>query len=78
MFNERLKAAILKELGLADFAITPATLADELPGWDSLSHARILAAVEREFAVRFKSLDVLRLKNLGDLQKLVEAKITAK
>lgn len=72
MITDRLKRVILHELEIADFPFTDQTLANEVPGWDSLSHVRVLAAVEKEFGVRFKTLEVLRLKNVGELQALVD------
>jgi acyl carrier protein len=74
MVSDRLKRVILKELGLDDFDLQDDTLATAVPGWDSLSHVRVLVAVEKEYGVRLKALEVLRLKNVGDLQKLVDAK----
>ena len=75
MISPRLKQVILGELGLDDFSMDEATTAPQVPGWDSLSHVRVLAAVEKEFGVRFRSLEVLRLKNVGDLQALVDRKL---
>ena len=74
MISERLKGVILRELGLDDFDLTDATVAPQVPGWDSLNHVRLLAAVEREYGIRFRSLEVLRLRNIGDLQSLVDRK----
>jgi acyl carrier protein len=74
MISERLKRVILAQLKLDDFLIEDSTRAPQVPGWDSLSHVRILAATEEEFHVRFKSLEVLRLKTVGDLQALVDRK----
>jgi acyl carrier protein len=71
---ERLKQVILQELQLDDFPLSDETVAPQVPGWDSLSHVRILAAVEREYGIRFRGLEVLRLKNVGELQALVERK----
>jgi acyl carrier protein len=75
MISDQLKGVILRELHLDDFPLTDQTLANEVPGWDSLSHVRILAAIEKEFAIRFKTLEVLRLKNVGELQLLVDKKL---
>ena len=50
----------------------------QVPGWDSLKHVAILAALEKEFAIRFKTLDIVRLKNVGDLQAAVDRKLAAK
>ncbi len=74
MISERLKAVILRELDLDDCELEDATTADTVPGWDSLRHAQIIAAVEAEFGVRLKTLEVLRLKNIGELQALIDSK----
>jgi acyl carrier protein len=75
--NGRLKATILRTLGIDDWDITPETLAYEVPGWDSLSHVNVICDVEREFGVRFKPSEVIQLASVGDLEQLVEKKIAA-
>jgi acyl carrier protein len=72
MISDRLKHAILSELGLDEFDLRDETLAGEVPGWDSLSHVRIISAVEAEYGARFKTLELLKLRNVGDLQVLVD------
>jgi acyl carrier protein len=74
MISERLKAVILRELDLDDFEMTRTTLAESIPGWDSLSHVRILVAIEAEYGVRFSTLEVLNVKQVGDLQELIDQK----
>jgi acyl carrier protein len=74
MISNELKKVILRELGLDDVPLEDTTLASEVPGWDSLSHVRILSAVEKELGVKFKALEVMRLKNVGELQALVDKK----
>lgn len=74
MISERLKKTILNVLHLDDFEINTDTRADEVPGWDSLNHINVILAVEKEYKVRFKNIEVLKLKNIGDLQKLVDSK----
>jgi acyl carrier protein len=75
MISPELKKVILKELDLDDFDLQDETMAPEVPGWDSLNHVNIILAVEKNFDVKFKSYEVLRLKNVGDLQKLVDLKL---
>jgi acyl carrier protein len=77
MISAKLKVVICKELGLADFDLRDDTLASQVPGWDSLRHISVLTAVEKAYGVRFRSLEVLRLKNIGELQKLVDQKAKA-
>ncbi len=75
MIDKKFKKVILDELELDDFDITDDTRADQVPGWDSLSHINIILAIEKNFNIRFKGLEVLRCKNIGDLQKLVNSKL---
>jgi acyl carrier protein len=74
MISQRLKNVILKVLRLEDFSLNDDTTAAEVPGWDSLTHVAILTAVEQEFAIRFRSMEVIRLRNVGELQALVDRK----
>ena len=74
MISQELKKVILKELDLDDFDLQDETIAPEVPGWDSLNHVNIILAVVISFNVKFKSYEVLRMKNVGDLQKLVDLK----
>lgn len=75
MISQRLTGVIARELDLDDLVLTDASTADSVPGWDSLSHAQIIAAVEEAFGVRFSTLEVLRLRNVGELQALVDSKL---
>ncbi len=74
MISHELKTVILGTLKVDDWELTD-TLAAEVPGWDSLSHINVVMAVEKHFGVRFKNAEVLRLKNIGDLQRLVDSKL---
>ncbi len=74
MVTEKLKAVILKELNLESFEIDDATTASMVPGWDSLSHVRVIMAVEQAYDVRFRTLEMIRLRNVGELQALVDKK----
>jgi len=75
MISERLKAAILKELKLDDYEFTDETAASQVPGWDSLNHINVILAVEKEYKIRFKNIEILRLRNIGELQDLINSKI---
>ena len=77
MISEKLKGVILRALSLDDYPITEDMLASEVPGWDSLNHIRVLTAVEDAFGIRFKSHEVMRLKNVGELDALVRRKAGA-
>lgn len=78
MISEKLKKVICDELNISVnlIEIYDNTEANEVPGWDSLNHANIILAIEKKCRVRFKGLEILKCKNIGDLQKLVDSKIT--
>ena len=71
MVSERLNKVILRELDVYDFDMNDGAAANKLPGWDSSSCNRILTAVETEYDVRFRTMEVLRLRNVGELQGLL-------
>jgi acyl carrier protein len=74
MISNELKRTILGTLNLDDWEFDDQTMASQVPGWDSLSHVNVIVAVEKQFKVRFSNLEVLRLKTVGDLQRLVDSK----
>jgi len=78
MISDRLKNVIAGQLGLAELTLRDETKASEVPGWDSLSHIAVLAAVEKEYGIRFGGLEIMRLKNIGELQALVDRKMASK
>ena len=51
--------------------------ADDVPGWDSLSHINLITAVENAFGVKFSIKDVRSMKNVGSLTELLKRKLGA-
>jgi acyl carrier protein len=58
-----------------DIVITPGMTANDVDGWDSLSHVNLITAVEARFNIRFSQKELLTQKNVGDLIRDVERKI---
>ena len=78
MISEKLKSILLKELNLKDFEFNDETTASDVPGWDSLQHLNIIVAVEKSYSIKFKGLEVMRVQNIGDLQKLIHTMGTSR
>lgn len=55
--------------------LTEATRADDVEGWDSITHIRLLITLERHFGFEFGSDEAAGLANVGALVDLVQAKI---
>lgn len=50
------------------------TTANDIDGWDSITHMRLLNEVEKYFNVDFTYKEVRALKSIGDLVDLVSSK----
>lgn len=55
--------------------IDGSSTAEDVDGWDSLSHVRLLVEIERRFAISIPPLEADRLANVGDLADLIHAKL---
>lgn len=78
MLSEKLLTVIKNELKLADdFELKPEMTANQVPGWDSLNHINIIVSIEKEFGIKFKGLEILKAKNIEDLQNLINSKFPA-
>jgi len=49
--------------------------AKDVAGWDSLSNIDLVVAVEKRFKIKLTTKDVVGLKNVGELVRLVESKL---
>lgn len=54
--------------------ISPATTAQDVAGWDSLTHINLIVAVEKAFGVSFTTKEVRTLGQVGDLVRLIAAR----
>jgi acyl carrier protein len=69
---------ILRDVFDDDELVARAELtADQVDGWDSFAHLRLILTVERTFRVRFSAAEVDSLKNVGELAALVQTKLAA-
>jgi acyl carrier protein len=55
--------------------IVPATTAKDVEGWDSLSHIRLMVAIESAFGVRIRASEAAKLNNVAELADLIERKL---
>jgi acyl carrier protein len=60
-----------------DLVLSPETTADDVDGWDSLTHIRLVLAVSKAFGVKFSASEIGNLKNVGEFVGLIEKKIPA-
>lgn len=76
--NEKLTQIFRTVFDEPALEINPETTANDVDAWDSLSHLNMISAVEKEFDIKFKLKDLVKLKNVGDLQRIIEVKLSEK
>lgn len=58
----------------ASLVITPETSAMDIEAWDSLSHLRLVMAMEAEFRIQFDFEELNVLRNVGEMMVLIQQK----
>jgi acyl carrier protein len=51
------------------------TTANDVAGWDSLTHIDLILAVEQEFKVKLTTREVRSMQNVGDFIRLIHSKL---
>lgn len=59
----------------SDISLSATTTADDIDGWDSLSHVNLIVTIETRFNIRFSQKELLTFKNVGDLGNAIENKL---
>lgn len=73
--REQLTELLQDLLDRDDLAITRETTAKDVEGWDSLTHVRIVVAVEQKFGIRFTTTEMTDLPNVGAMIDAIARKI---
>lgn len=58
-----------------EIEIAADTTADDIDAWDSLTHVQLIVAVEKAFGLKFSTVEVMKLKNVGEFIALIDKKI---
>lgn len=55
--------------------ISPQSSPETLDSWDSVQHLNLVLALEQQFGVQFEPEEMDKMKNIGNIVDLVEAKL---
>ena len=61
-------------LNQPDLELTPRSTADEILGWDSMTHIAVVVEAECRFGIEFQTAEVEALHSVGELVRAIEAK----
>ncbi len=57
-----------------DLMIEHYMTSNDIDGWDSFNHLRLIMFIEKEFNIQVSGFEVMKLKNVGDLIDIIEKK----
>ena len=58
-----------------NFELTNATTADDVDGWESITHMMIISEIEKIFDIKFKLMDLMNMNSVGDLLNCIESEL---
>ena len=58
-----------------NLVIVDETNADDVEAWNSLSHINLILAVESNFGIKFRTIEIENMTNVRDLVDAIERKI---
>ena len=50
-----------------EIVLEDSTTADDVEGWDSLTHIQLIVAIEKQFKIKFTSKEILSWRNIGEM-----------
>ncbi|SFD07477.1 acyl carrier protein [Algibacter pectinivorans] len=68
----KVRAAFVKVLEHEDFVLNNDTSANDVKGWESITHMMIINEIEQEFNIKFKLMDLMNMNNIGDLLQAIK------
>ena len=64
---DQVQGVFRKVLNDPSVTLNESTTAEDVNGWDSLSHVKIISEVEKQFKIRFSIKEMLTWKTVGDM-----------
>lgn len=58
--------------------LTPDTTAADIRDWDSANHVNLIVAIEVRLKIKFKTIELESLHNVGHLVTIIQQKLAAK
>ncbi len=55
--------------------VKPSTTAKDIPAWDSLNHASLIAGIEDHFKIKFTLKEIMKFQNVGDMCAVIAGRV---
>lgn len=73
--NDGIQKAFEKVLEHSNFTLEDQTSAQDVDGWESITHMMIITEIENIFNIKFKLMDLMLMENIGDLKNAIHKEI---
>ena len=77
MVELTLRRVVSEVFGIAPEDVTDEVSPDTIDDWDSLSHLRLVTALEDAFALKFENAEIMDMTTVGAIRDIVERKVAA-
>ena len=58
-----------------EIVLSETSTAEDVEGWDSLTHIQLIVAIEKKFKIKVTSKEILSWKNVGELIDCLASKL---
>lgn len=72
MTEDKLARIVSDVLGLDSGSVSGDISREDVDSWDSLSHLRLITAVENEFGISLTMDQIAAISRLSDIQRIVQ------
>lgn len=55
-------------------SLTPETIREDIPAWDSMGVLMLMAAMDEKFGIVLQDTDIKNMRNVGDILSVLRAK----
>lgn len=76
LIRQRVEKVFREVFCKPSLVLTPGISAADMPEWTSLQHVRLIAALEKEFALRFEFSELVEIETMGDIIRIIEQKFS--
>lgn len=59
----------------SEITLKDQTTAADIDEWDSLAHIQLILAIEQNFKIKFKTIEITGLANVGEMIDLIQKKL---
>ncbi len=72
---DKVTESFIKILEHSNFELNNETTANDVDGWESVTHMMIITDIENNFNIKFKLMDLMNMNNVGDLIETIQKEL---